>query len=68
MSLHEFFPLLQYAHRTNHSTETALLKVKQDLLMKVNERHVLLLVMTDLGATCDAAGQTTRFYRGSSLI
>ena len=53
MSSNCLFPLLQPAYRKNHSTETALLKVNNDLFMNVNKGHVSLLVLLDLSAACD---------------
>lgn len=44
---------LQNAYRQNHSTETALIKVKNDLLMNMNKGHVKLLVLLDLSAAFD---------------
>ena len=44
------YPLLQSAYRKQHSTETALLKVMNDILLKMNSQHVTLLVMLDLSA------------------
>ena len=35
---------LQSAYKRPHRTETALLKVKNDILMSMNEQHVTLLV------------------------
>ena len=46
-------PLLQSAYRKQHSTETALLKVMNDILLKMNSQHVTLLVMLDLSAAFD---------------
>ena len=46
-------PLLRSAYRTQHSTETALLKVMNDVLLKMNSQHVTLLVMLDLSAAFD---------------
>ena len=44
---------LQNAYRQNHNTETALIKVKNDLLMNMNKGHVKLLVLLDLSAAFD---------------
>ena len=49
---HDLFPSLQSAYRRHHSTETALLKVKNDILMDM-ENQVTLLVLLDLSAAFD---------------
>ena len=41
---------MQSAYRKNHSTETALLKVTNDILMDMNSQHAVLLVLLDLSA------------------
>lgn len=47
------FPILQSSYRKYHSTETALLKVKNDILLNMNKQHVTLLVLLDLSAAFD---------------
>ena len=47
------FPKLQSSYRKFLSTETALLKVKIDILLNMNRQHVTLLVLLDLSATFD---------------
>ena len=47
------YPLFQSAYRKGHSTETALLKVQNDILMNMNRQHVTLLVLLDLSAAFD---------------
>ena len=49
MFKNNLFPQLQSAYRS-HTTETALLKVKNDLLMNMDKGHVSLLVLLDLSA------------------
>ena len=44
---------LQSAYKQQHSTETALLKIKNDILMSMNEQHVTLFVLLDLSAAFD---------------
>ena len=47
------YPLLQSAYRAGHSTETALLKVQNDILLAMDCQHVTLLVLLDLNAAFD---------------
>ena len=49
----ELFPLLQSAYRKGHSTETALLRVVNDILSSMNKQHVSILVLLDLSAAFD---------------
>ena len=53
MSSNGLYPVLQSLNRQHHSTETALLKVKNDILMNMNKGHVTLLVLLDLSAAFD---------------
>ena len=49
----DLFPVLQSSYRKFHSTETALLKVKNEILLYINKQHVTLLVLLDLSAAFD---------------
>ena len=44
------YPVAQSAYRRNHSIETALLKVMNDILLNMNKQHVTILVLLDLSA------------------
>jgi exonuclease III len=44
---------LQSAYKPNHSTETALLKVSNDILLALDKRKCVLLVLLDLSAAFD---------------
>ena len=47
------FPALQSCYRQFHSTETELIKVMNDILLKMNSQHVTLLILLDLSAAFD---------------
>ena len=53
MTTNAIYPELQSSYRRFHCTETALLKVTNDILMKMNSQEVTLLVMLDLSAAFD---------------
>ena len=50
MSSNNLFPEFQSAYRSFHSTETALMRVCNDVLLHMNKQHVVLLVFLDLSA------------------
>ena len=47
------YPLHQSSYRKHHSTETALLNVRNDILLNINSQHVTLLVLLDFSAAFD---------------
>ena len=52
------FPEMQSAYRQFHSTETALLRVRNDILLNINNQHVTLLVFLNLNAAFDTIDHT----------
>ena len=57
------YPENQSAYRRNYSTETLLLKVKNDLLLNMNKQHVTLLVLLDLSAAFDTVDHNVLINR-----
>ena len=53
MVANDLFPVLQSSYRKFHSTEIALLKVKNEILLNMNKQHVTLLVLLDLSGAFD---------------
>ena len=66
MAKHDLYPLLQSAYRTCHSTEIALLKVQNDLLMNMDSKRVTLLVLLDLSAAFDTVDHDVLLNRLSA--
>ena len=60
------YPILQSAYRQYHSTETALLKVLNDILMNMNSQRVTLLVLLDLSSAFDTIDHKILLERLSS--
>ena len=53
----------QSAYRKFHSTETALLKVQNDILQSLDQNNVTVLVMLDLSAAFDTIDHKTLLHR-----
>ena len=53
LTIHDLYPKAQSSYRECHSTETALLRIKNDILMNMNRQHLTLLVLLDLSAAFD---------------
>ena len=56
-------PSLQSAYRENHSTETAVLKVINDILLSLDSGKLALLVLLDLSAAFDSVDHDTLLRR-----
>jgi hypothetical protein len=52
-NIHELLPVTQSAYRARHSTETALVKIHNDIVSAIDHGHVVALVMLDLTAAFD---------------
>ncbi len=53
----------QSAYRTSHSTETALVKIMNDLLWEMDKKKCVLLVMLEMSAAFDTIEHGTLFTR-----
>ena len=53
MLVHRLDEKMQSAYKTGHSTETALLRLKNDMLMTINRLKAVILVLLDLSAAFD---------------
>ena len=72
---HHLYANMQSAYRRFHSTETALLRVTNDLLRAVDQHHEAVLVLLDLSAAFDTIDHgillqrlTTRYGITSSAL
>ena len=59
---------MQSAYREYHSTERALLKVKNDILKNMDIGHVRLPVLLDLSAAFDTVDHDIFIHRLQSLL
>ena len=63
LNCNNLFPVFQSAYRQNHSTETALLKVMNDILLNMNNQCVTMLILFDLSAVFDTVNLDTMLRR-----
>ena len=59
----DLFPASQSVYRPNHSTETALLRVTNDILLNINDQRVNFLLLLDLSAAFDTVDYDTLLHR-----
>lgn len=53
LTTNNLYPKLQAAYQQSHSTETALLRVQNDILRAIDCKKEVILVMLDLSAAFD---------------
>src|SRR5258708_6538426 len=63
LSSNAHFEAYQSAYRSNHSTETALLRVQNDILTSIDKKEVTVLVLLDLSAAFDTVDHTILLNR-----
>ena len=63
--LHQRF---QSAYRSGHSTETALLRIKSDLVYAIDNHRAVFLVLLDLSAAFDTIDHTVLLQRLSTVL
>ena len=62
------YPVAQSAYGRNHSNETALLKVMNDILLNMNKQHGTILALLDLSAAFDTFDHSILLNRLSSKL
>ena len=63
LNCNNLFPVFQSAYRKSHSTETALLKVMNDILSNMNNQCVTLLILLDLSVAFYTVNHDTMLRR-----
>jgi len=60
---HDLFAKCQSAYRSKHSTETALLRVQNDIMLALDDKKDVILVMLDLSAAFDTLDHDILLHR-----
>jgi hypothetical protein len=61
--LNSLLEVFQSAYRLGHSTETALLKVHNDILLSIDKKQVVCLILLDLSAAFDTVNHAILLHR-----
>ena len=64
-NLHEY---LQSAYKPGHSTETALVKVQNDILTSIDQHGIVILILLDLSVAFDTIDHDVLFSRMESTL
>ena len=68
MSANNLMEPMQSAYRCNHSTETALLRVQNDILRSMDNQKVTMLLLLDLSAAFDTVSHSILIRRFKDRI
>lgn len=63
MADHNLYEPMQSAYRRGHSTETALVRVSNDILCAMDRQEVVILVLLDLSSAFDTIDHTILIQR-----
>ena len=63
LNYNNLFPVFQSVYRQNHSTETTLPKVMNDIFLNMNNQCVTLLILLNLSAAFDTVNLDTMLHR-----
>ena len=63
MELHNLHEIMQSAYKQLHSTETALVRVQNDILNHLDDKKGVILVLLDLSAAFDTIDHDTLFHQ-----
>ena len=63
LSSHDLYNTCQSAYRPGHSTETALLKVVNDLFLSLSKSNISVLALLDVSSTIDTIDHAIRVHR-----
>ena len=63
MEKHNLHETMQSAYKQQHSTETALIRVQNDILTNLDKKRGVLLVLLDLSAAFDTIDHTTLLHQ-----
>ena len=58
LQVHDLSEKMQSAYKPNHSTETALVRVQNDILWALNQRKIVILILLDMSAAFDTVNHS----------
>ena len=68
LSANDLMEIFQSAYQTYHSTETALVRVQNDILLELDNQNIVLLILLDLSAALDTINHKILLERLSTRM